>query len=64
MVDTFYAIGLVMRLCQSISLLELLHIRVGIESSHLLPRFLQVGFNHIISIESVSSLTCSLYSLS
>ncbi|KAF3814231.1 hypothetical protein GH733_018330 [Mirounga leonina] len=26
MVDTFYAIGLVMRVCQSISLLELLHI--------------------------------------
>ncbi|XP_012520464.1 PREDICTED: very-long-chain (3R)-3-hydroxyacyl-CoA dehydratase 4 [Propithecus coquereli] len=41
MVDTFYAIGLVMRLCQSISLLELLHIYVGIESNHLLPRFLQ-----------------------
>ncbi|XP_053780779.1 very-long-chain (3R)-3-hydroxyacyl-CoA dehydratase 4 isoform X2 [Desmodus rotundus] len=41
MVDTFYAIGLVMRLCQSISLLELLHIYVGIETSHLLPRFLQ-----------------------
>ncbi|XP_064146518.1 very-long-chain (3R)-3-hydroxyacyl-CoA dehydratase 4 isoform X3 [Loxodonta africana] len=40
-VDTFYAIGLVMQLCQSISLLELLHIYVGIESNHLLPRFLQ-----------------------
>ena len=55
MVDTFYAIGLVMRLCQSISLLELLHIYVGIETSHLLPRFLQVGFNHVVTIfESVS----------
>nr|KAF6433563.1 3-hydroxyacyl-CoA dehydratase 4 [Molossus molossus] len=42
MVDTFYAIGLVMQLCQSISLLELLHIYVGIESNHLLPRLLQV----------------------
>ncbi|KAF7486234.1 Hypothetical predicted protein [Marmota monax] len=39
MVDTFYAIGLVMRLCQSISLLELLHIYVGIESNHLFPRY-------------------------
>lgn len=56
MVDTFYAIGLVMRLCQSVSLLELLHIYVGIESNHLLPRFLQVGLNHIIIIESVSYL--------
>lgn len=50
MVDTFYAIGLVMRLCQSISLLELLHIYVGLESDHLLPKFLQVGFNRIICI--------------
>lgn len=63
-VDTFYAIGLVMQLCQSISLLELLHIYVGIESNPLLPRFLQVGFNHIIIIESVSYLTCSIYGLS
>lgn len=58
MVDTFYSIGLVMRLCQSISLLELLHIYVGIESDHLLPRFLQVGFNRIICIiEFVAYLT-------
>jgi very-long-chain (3R)-3-hydroxyacyl-CoA dehydratase len=50
MVDTFYAIGLVMRFCQSISVLELLHIYIGIESNHLFPRFLQVGLtNHIIS---------------
>lgn len=53
MVDTFYAIGLVMQLCQSISLLELLHIYVGIESSLLFPRFLQVGIkcNIIIIID-------------
>ena len=58
MVDTFYAIGLVMQLCQSISLLELLHIYIGIESNHLLPRFLQVGLNHIIYItESVAYVT-------
>lgn len=58
MVDTFYAIGLVMQLCQSVSLLELLHIYAGIESNHLLPRFLQVGLNHIIYIiESVAYVT-------
>ena len=62
MVDTFYAIGLVMRVCQSISLLELLHICVGIEPNHLLPRFLQVGggfiylfFSHVID--------CNLYAV-
>lgn len=63
MVDTFYAIGLVMQLCQSISLLELLHIYVGIESNHLLPRLLQVGFNDII-ITLNMFYTCSIYSLS
>lgn len=64
MVDTFYAIGLVMRLCQLISLLELLDIYVGIESNHLLPRFLQVGFNHIICIiESVAYFVLFIFSL-
>ncbi|KAM5298895.1 very-long-chain (3R)-3-hydroxyacyl-CoA dehydratase 4 [Ctenodactylus gundi] len=48
MVDTFYAIGLVMRLCQYISLLELLHIYIGIESNHLFPRFLQLTERIII----------------
>nr|XP_021531009.1 very-long-chain (3R)-3-hydroxyacyl-CoA dehydratase 4 isoform X5 [Aotus nancymaae] len=51
MVDTFYAIGFVMRLCQSISLLELLHIYVGIEYNHLLPRFLQ-GFRRYPGTDS------------
>ncbi|XP_011363663.1 very-long-chain (3R)-3-hydroxyacyl-CoA dehydratase 4 [Pteropus vampyrus] len=55
MADTFYAIGLVMRLCQSISLLELLHIRVGIESSHLLPRFLQLTERIIILFVVITS---------
>ncbi|XP_063144013.1 very-long-chain (3R)-3-hydroxyacyl-CoA dehydratase 4 isoform X3 [Rattus norvegicus] len=49
MVDTFYAIGLVMRVCQSISLLELLHIYIGIESNQLFPKFLQVHLQHAVS---------------
>lgn len=55
MVDTFYAIGLVMRLCQLISLLELLHIYVGIESNHLLPRFLQLTERIIILFVVITS---------
>lgn len=41
--DTFYSIGLVMRLCQLLSILEILHILIGIDKSHLFPRFLQVS---------------------
>ncbi|XP_073736969.1 very-long-chain (3R)-3-hydroxyacyl-CoA dehydratase 4 isoform X1 [Callorhinus ursinus] len=55
MVDTFYAIGLVMRLCQSISLLELLHIYVGIEPNHLFPRFLQLTERIIILFVVITS---------
>ncbi|XP_014383585.1 PREDICTED: very-long-chain (3R)-3-hydroxyacyl-CoA dehydratase 4 isoform X2 [Myotis brandtii] len=55
MVDTFYAIGLVMQLCQSISLLELLHIYVGIESNLLLPRFLQLTERIIILFVVITS---------
>ncbi|XP_027806427.1 very-long-chain (3R)-3-hydroxyacyl-CoA dehydratase 4 isoform X3 [Marmota flaviventris] len=55
MVDTFYAIGLVMRLCQSISLLELLHIYVGIESNHLFPRFLQLTERIVILFVVITS---------
>uniref|UniRef100_A0A8C0MGW3 Very-long-chain (3R)-3-hydroxyacyl-CoA dehydratase n=1 Tax=Canis lupus familiaris TaxID=9615 RepID=A0A8C0MGW3_CANLF len=55
MVDTFYAIGLVMRLCQSISLLELLHICLGIEPNHLLPRFLQLTERIIILFVVITS---------
>uniref|UniRef100_A0A8C9LEF1 Very-long-chain (3R)-3-hydroxyacyl-CoA dehydratase n=1 Tax=Pavo cristatus TaxID=9049 RepID=A0A8C9LEF1_PAVCR len=40
--DTFYSIGLVMRLCQLLSVLEILHILIGIDKSRLFPRFLQV----------------------
>ncbi|XP_013371822.1 PREDICTED: very-long-chain (3R)-3-hydroxyacyl-CoA dehydratase 4 isoform X1 [Chinchilla lanigera] len=55
MIDTFYAIGLVMRICQSISLLELLHIYVGIESNHLFPRFLQLTERIIILFVVITS---------
>ncbi|XP_043834327.1 very-long-chain (3R)-3-hydroxyacyl-CoA dehydratase 4 isoform X2 [Dromiciops gliroides] len=55
MVDTFYAIGLVMRLCQSLSLLELLHIYVGIESNRLFPRFLQLTERIIILFVVITS---------
>uniref|UniRef100_A0A8B9WDS1 Very-long-chain (3R)-3-hydroxyacyl-CoA dehydratase n=1 Tax=Bos mutus grunniens TaxID=30521 RepID=A0A8B9WDS1_BOSMU len=55
MVDTFYAIGLVMQLCQSISLLELLHIYVGIESNHLLPRILQLTERIIVLFMVITS---------
>ncbi|XP_019270927.2 very-long-chain (3R)-3-hydroxyacyl-CoA dehydratase 4 isoform X3 [Panthera pardus] len=55
MVDTFYAIGLVMRVCQSVSLLELLHICVGIEPNHLLPRFLQLTERIIILFVVITS---------
>lgn len=41
--DTFHSIGLVMRLCQLLSVLEILHILIGIDKSRLLPRFLQVS---------------------
>lgn len=42
--DTFHSIGLVMRLCQLLSVLEILHILIGIDKSRLLPRFLQVSW--------------------
>ncbi|XP_023584410.1 very-long-chain (3R)-3-hydroxyacyl-CoA dehydratase 4 isoform X1 [Trichechus manatus latirostris] len=54
-VDTFYAIGLVMQFCQSMSLLELLHIYVGIESDRLLPRFLQLTERIIILFVVITS---------
>ncbi|EGV95887.1 Protein tyrosine phosphatase-like protein PTPLAD2 [Cricetulus griseus] len=55
MVDTFYAIGLVMRVCQFISLLELLHIYIGIESNHLFPRFLQLTERVVILFGVITS---------
>ncbi|XP_028908686.1 very-long-chain (3R)-3-hydroxyacyl-CoA dehydratase 4 isoform X4 [Ornithorhynchus anatinus] len=55
LVDTFYAIGLVMRLCQSLSLLELLHLYVGIEPNRLFPRFLQLTERIIILFVVITS---------
>ncbi|XP_030050075.1 very-long-chain (3R)-3-hydroxyacyl-CoA dehydratase 4 isoform X3 [Microcaecilia unicolor] len=53
--DTFYAMGLVMRVCQSLSVLELLHILLRIEQNHLLPRFLQVTERLVILFVVISS---------
>ncbi|NXC89989.1 HACD4 dehydratase, partial [Cercotrichas coryphoeus] len=47
--DTFHSIGFVMRLCQLLSVLEILHILIGIDKSRLLPRFLQVTTENITS---------------
>ncbi|XP_014432472.1 very-long-chain (3R)-3-hydroxyacyl-CoA dehydratase 4 [Pelodiscus sinensis] len=53
--DTFYSIGLIMRLCQSLSILELLHILVGIEENSFLPRFLQISERIIILFVVITS---------
>uniref|UniRef100_A0A8C0HFQ4 Very-long-chain (3R)-3-hydroxyacyl-CoA dehydratase n=2 Tax=Chelonoidis abingdonii TaxID=106734 RepID=A0A8C0HFQ4_CHEAB len=53
--DTFYSIGLVMRLCQSLSILELLHILVGIDENRFLPRFLQITERIIILFVVITS---------
>ncbi|TMS02277.1 Very-long-chain (3R)-3-hydroxyacyl-CoA dehydratase 4 [Larimichthys crocea] len=48
--DTFYSIGLVMSLCQLLSILELFHIADGIEKARLLPRFVQVMEKNLLLI--------------
>ncbi|XP_057221526.1 very-long-chain (3R)-3-hydroxyacyl-CoA dehydratase 4 isoform X1 [Malurus melanocephalus] len=53
--DTFYSIGLVMRLCQLLSVLEILHILVGIDKSRLLPRFLQITERIIVLFVVINS---------
>ncbi|NXH17981.1 HACD4 dehydratase, partial [Bucco capensis] len=53
--DTFYSIGLVMRLCQLLSLLEILHILTGIDKSHLFPRFLQMTERIIVLFAVINS---------
>uniref|UniRef100_A0A8D0HQW9 Very-long-chain (3R)-3-hydroxyacyl-CoA dehydratase n=1 Tax=Sphenodon punctatus TaxID=8508 RepID=A0A8D0HQW9_SPHPU len=55
LVDTFYSIGLVMRVCQSLAILELLHILAGIEKNRLFPRFLQVTERIIILFVVITS---------
>nr|XP_057924052.1 very-long-chain (3R)-3-hydroxyacyl-CoA dehydratase 4 isoform X2 [Doryrhamphus excisus] len=49
-VDTFYAVGLVMSLCQLFSILELFHIADGIEEAKLLPRLIQVLEKNLLLI--------------
>ncbi|KYO17584.1 very-long-chain (3R)-3-hydroxyacyl-CoA dehydratase 4 isoform A [Alligator mississippiensis] len=69
--DTFYSIGLVMRLCQSLSALELLHILVGIEENHFFPRFLQIMERIVILFVVITSqeevqgkyIVCALFFL-
>ncbi|KAJ7410915.1 Very-long-chain (3R)-3-hydroxyacyl-CoA dehydratase 4 [Pitangus sulphuratus] len=53
--DTFYSIGLVMRVCQLLSILEILHILTGIDKSHLLPRFLQITERIIVLFVVINS---------
>ncbi|XP_069820413.1 very-long-chain (3R)-3-hydroxyacyl-CoA dehydratase 4 [Dendropsophus ebraccatus] len=69
--DTFYAIGLVMQVCQLLSALELLHIPMGVEQQSFLPKCSQVTerliilFLVITSQEEVQSkcIVCLLFFL-
>uniref|UniRef100_A0A669Q795 Very-long-chain (3R)-3-hydroxyacyl-CoA dehydratase n=1 Tax=Phasianus colchicus TaxID=9054 RepID=A0A669Q795_PHACC len=64
--DTFYSIGLVMRLCQLLSVLEILHILIGIDKSRLFPRFLIIVLFVVInSQEEVQGkyIVCVLFFL-
>ncbi|NWH81104.1 HACD4 dehydratase, partial [Piaya cayana] len=53
--DTFYSIGLVMRLCQLLSILEILHILIGIDKSRLIPRCLQITERVIVLFVVINS---------
>ncbi|XP_042309229.1 very-long-chain (3R)-3-hydroxyacyl-CoA dehydratase 4 [Sceloporus undulatus] len=53
--DTFYSIGLVMRICQLASILELWHIGLGIDEDHFLPRLLQITERIIILFVVIAS---------
>ncbi|CAI9543076.1 unnamed protein product [Staurois parvus] len=53
--DTFYTIGLVMQACQLLSVLELLHVLLGIEQQPFMPRFLQVTERLVILFVVISS---------
>ncbi|XP_020499260.1 very-long-chain (3R)-3-hydroxyacyl-CoA dehydratase 4 [Labrus bergylta] len=48
--DTFYSVGVVMSLCQLLSILELFHIADGIEKARLLPRFFQVVEKNLLLV--------------
>ncbi|XP_062985289.1 very-long-chain (3R)-3-hydroxyacyl-CoA dehydratase 4 [Elgaria multicarinata webbii] len=53
--DTFYSIGLVMRICQLVSILELFHLWLGIEEGQFLPRILQITERIIILFVVIAS---------
>ncbi|XP_044283520.1 very-long-chain (3R)-3-hydroxyacyl-CoA dehydratase 4 [Varanus komodoensis] len=53
--DTFHSIGLMMRICQLLSILELLHICLSLEQDHFLPRLLQITERIIILFVVISS---------
>ncbi|KAL7988659.1 hypothetical protein Chor_007578, partial [Crotalus horridus] len=53
--DTFHSIGLVMRICQLASILELLHIWSGIEKDQFFPRFLQITERIVILFVAIAS---------
>ncbi|XP_025899756.1 very-long-chain (3R)-3-hydroxyacyl-CoA dehydratase 4 [Nothoprocta perdicaria] len=53
--DTFYSIGLVMRLCQLLAVLEILHILAGIDKSRLFPRFLQITERIVVLFVVINS---------
>ncbi|KAG8130511.1 hypothetical protein E2320_017087 [Naja naja] len=53
--DTFHSIGLVMRICQLASILELLHIWFGIEKDQFFPRFLQITERIVILFVAIAS---------
>ncbi|XP_060618431.2 very-long-chain (3R)-3-hydroxyacyl-CoA dehydratase 4 [Anolis sagrei] len=55
MADTFYSIGLVMRICQLVSILELLHIGLNLEEDHILPRLLQITERIVILFAVITS---------
>ncbi|XP_007898199.1 very-long-chain (3R)-3-hydroxyacyl-CoA dehydratase 4 [Callorhinchus milii] len=71
LVDTYHSIGDVMGLCQLLSILELIHIAMGIDHSPFLPRFLQVSERNVILFVVITSqeelqsrnIVCVLFSL-
>ncbi|XP_048383476.1 very-long-chain (3R)-3-hydroxyacyl-CoA dehydratase 4 [Stegostoma tigrinum] len=55
LVDTYHSIGTVMSFCQLLSILELIHILIGIEQSPFLPRLVQVTERNIILFVVITS---------
>ncbi|KAK0136016.1 Very-long-chain (3R)-3-hydroxyacyl-CoA dehydratase 4 [Merluccius polli] len=51
--DTFYSIGVVMSLCQLLTVLELFHIADGLDRSWLLPRLVQVVERNLLLLTVV-----------